>query len=119
MKDIEKTTFRTRYGSLEWLVMSFGLTGAPGTFCKLENENFRDYLDKFVIVYIDDLLLFSKTLRNTSNTSPMFCNDYGSMNYVQNLRKCEFGMEELEFLGFGIRREGLKVDPAKVKPVQD
>ena len=61
-EDIEKTTFRTRYGSFEWLVMSFGLTGALGTFCRLGNEIFRDYLDKFVIIYIDNLLMFIKSL---------------------------------------------------------
>mgnify|MGYP002776874440 FL=1 len=61
-EDIEKTTFCTRYGSFEWLVMSFGLTGASGTFCRLGNDLFRDYLDKFVIIYIDDLLIFSKSL---------------------------------------------------------
>ncbi len=62
--DIEKTAFRTRYGSFEWLVMSFGLTGTPRTFSRLGNDLFREYLDSFVIIYIDDLVIFSKNFED-------------------------------------------------------
>ena len=63
--DIEKAAFRTRYGSYEWLVMSFGLTGAPGPFSRLGNYLFRAFLDEFVIIYtLDDLLIYSKTLED-------------------------------------------------------
>ena len=119
MEDIEKTAFRTRYGSFEWLVMSFGLTGAPGTFCRLGNEIFRDYLDKFLIIYIDDLLIFSKTFEEHKQHVTNVLQRLQERLLYAKRKKCEFSMEELEFLIFRIGREGFKMDPTKVKAVQD
>ena len=118
-EDIEKTTFRTRYGSFEWLVMSFGLTGAPGTFCRLGNEIFRDYLDKFVIIYIDDLLIFSKNFEEHKKHITNVLQRLLEHQLYAKSEKCEFSMEELEFLGFRIGRDGVKMDPAQVKANKD
>ena len=99
--------------------MSFGLTRAPWTFYILGNENFSDYLDKFVIIYIDDLLFFSKTFEEHKQRVTTFLQWLREHQLYTKPEKCEFSMEDLEFLGFRIGREGLKMDPAKVKGVQD
>ena len=118
IEDIEKTAFRTRYGSFEWLVMSFGLTGAPGTFCRLGNEIFRDYLDKFVIIYIDDLLIFSKSLEEHKQHVTQVLQRLREHQLYAKPEKCEFAVGELEFLGFRVGRDGLKMDPVKVEAVR-
>ena len=119
MKDIEKTTFRTRYGSLEWLVMCFGLTRALGTFSRLGNEIYRDYLGKFVIIYIDDLLIFSKNFEEHKKHITNVLQRLLEHQLYAKSEKCEFSMEELEFLGFRIGRDGVKMDPAQVKANKD
>ncbi|KAL8121526.1 hypothetical protein AgCh_018308 [Apium graveolens] len=93
-EDIPKTTFRTRYGHYEFLVMSFGLTNAPAAFMDLMNRIFKEYLDKFVIIFIDDILIYLKTDS-----------------------KCEFWLQEVQFLGHIVSNEGIKVDPAKIEAI--
>ena len=117
-EDIEKTAFCTRYGSFEWLVMSFGLTGAPGTFCRLRNDLFRDYLDKFVIIYIDDLLIFSKSLEEHKRHVTQVLQRLREHKLFAKPEKCEFAVEEIEFLGFRVGRGGLKMDVMKVEAVR-
>ena len=99
--------------------MCFGLTRALGTFSRLGNEIYRDYLGKFVIIYIDDLLIFSKTFEEHKQHVTNVPQQLREHQLYAKLEKCEFAMEELEFLGFRIGREGLKMGPTKVKAVQD
>ena len=90
--------------------MSFGLIGSLGTFCRLGNDLFRDYLDKFVIIYIDDLLIFSKSLEEHKLHVTQVLQRLREHKLFAKPEKCEFVVEEIEFLGFRIGREGLKMD---------
>jgi hypothetical protein len=111
--DEEKTACHTRYGSYEFLVMPFGLTNAPATFCTFKNDIFREWLDDFVIIYIDDILIYSG-----------FMEEHVEQKLRENklyakFEKCEFGVTEVDFLGHRIMQEGLKMDDHKVKAILD
>ena len=113
--DVSKTAFKTRYGHYEFLVMPFGLTNAPATFMDMMNRIFKDYLDKFIIVFIDDILVYSSQeehgehLRITLETLKKHC-------LYAKFSKCEFWLEKVQFLGHVISKEGVSVDPSKFKP---
>jgi len=118
--DISKPTFRTTYGHYEFTVLPFGLTNAPVTFMGLMNRVFRPYLYKFVVVFIDDILVYSKdnsewhaTHLRTILQTLRECQLYG------NLKKCEFLLEEVIFLRHVVSNERNKVDPQKVKAILD
>ncbi|GJP71859.1 hypothetical protein CLOP_g2654 [Closterium sp. NIES-67] len=111
--DIPRTAFRTRYGSYEYRVMPFGLTNAPSTFQLTMNEVFRSLLDKCVIVYLNDIMVYSISREyNLTDLEAVFtlCNQD---QLITKGSKCEFLKEELEFLGHVISIEGLKIDPKK------
>ncbi len=117
--DEEKTACRTRYGSYEFLVMPFGLTNAPTTFCILMNDIFREWLDDFVVIYIDDILIYSGSLEeNAEHLRKVFQRLRENKLYAK-LEKCEFGVTEVDFLGHKITQEGLKMDDHKVKAILD
>jgi len=117
--DEEKTTCRTRYGSYEFLVMPFRLTNAPATFCTLMNDIFREWLDDFVVVYIDDILIYSSSLEeHVEHLRKVFQRLKENKLYAK-LKKCEFGVTEVDFLGHRITQEGLKMDDHKVKAILD
>ncbi|GJX73003.1 putative reverse transcriptase domain-containing protein [Tanacetum coccineum] len=106
--DIPKTAFRTRYGHFEFTVMPFGLTNAPVIFMDLMNRVCKSYLDKFVIVFVDDILIYSKTQEE----------------HVKHLRlvrskfsKCEFWLREVRFIGHVINGNGIHVDPSKIEAI--
>ena len=82
--DIPKTTFVTRYGSYEYTMMPFGLTNAPAYFMNMMNKLFMDFLDKFVIVFIDDILVYSKSHKNMKNTCTWCCKGFGSISCMPN-----------------------------------
>jgi hypothetical protein len=115
--DIPKTAFRTRYGLYEYTVMSFELTNAPTYFMYLMNKVFMEYLGKFVMVFIDDILIFSKTEEEHEKHLRMVLEKLRSNHLYAKFSKCEFWLTEVAFLGHVISTGGISVDPSKVKDV--
>jgi hypothetical protein len=113
--DIPKTAFRTWYGLYEYAVMSFGLTNAPAYFMYLMNKIFMEYLDKFVVVFIDDILIFSKTEEKHEKHLRMVLEKLRSNQLYAKFSKCEFWLMEVAFHRHVISVEGILVDPSKVK----
>jgi hypothetical protein len=112
--DIPKTTFITKYGLYEFTVMSFGLTNAPAFFMNLMN---MDYLDKFVVVFIDDILIYSQSEEEHADHLRMVLQRLIEHQLYAKLSKCEFWISEVLFLGHIINKEGLVVDPKKVADI--
>jgi len=117
--DEEKTICHTRYGSYEFLVMPFGLTNALATFCTLMNDIFREWLDDFVVVYIDDILIYSGSLEEHAEHLHKVFQRLRENKLYAKLEKCEFGVTKVNFLGHRITQEGLKMDDHKVKVIMD
>jgi hypothetical protein len=117
--DIPKTSFITKYGLYEFMVMSFGLTNAPTYFIYLMNSVFMDYLDKFVVVFIDDILIYSKNEQEHEKHLRKVLQRLRDYQLYANLSKCEFWISEVLFLGHIINRDGLVVDPKKVAAILD
>jgi hypothetical protein len=115
-EDIPKTAFTTRYGLYEYLVMSFGLTNAPAHFMYLMNSVFMPELDKFVIVFIDDILVYS---RNKEEHLCIILNHLREHQLYAKFSKCEFWLKEVSFLGHVLSAEGVAVDPGKVRDILD
>ncbi len=117
--DEEKTTYRTRYGSYEFLVIPFGLTNAPATFCTFMNDIFQEWLNDFVVVYIDDILIYSGSLEeHVEHLRKVFQRLKENKLYAK-FEKCKFGVTEVDFLGHRITQEGLKMNDHKVKAILD
>jgi hypothetical protein len=117
--DEEKTACRTRYGSYEFLMMPFGLSNAPATFCTFMNDIFREWLDDFVVVYIDDILIYSSSLEEHAEHLRKVFQRLRENKLYAKLEKCEFAVTEVDFLGHRITQEDLKMDDHKVKVILD
>ncbi|GJP40371.1 hypothetical protein CLOM_g24641 [Closterium sp. NIES-68] len=117
--DYHKTTFRTRYGSYEYTVMPFGLTNTSSTFQPTMNGVFRDLLDKCVIIYLDDILIYSKTREQHLKDLDAVFQRLQQHRLITKGSKCEFLKQELEFLGYVISREGIRIDPKKLRAIQE
>ncbi|KAJ6797354.1 uncharacterized protein M6B38_216750 [Iris pallida] len=117
-EDIPKTAFRTRYGHYEFLVMPFGLTNAPAIFMDLMNRVFYQYLDKFVIVFIDDILIYSKSEEEHEKHLRIVLQTLREEQLYAKLSKCEFWLDQIPFLGHIVSGEGISVDPKKVEAVK-
>ncbi|XP_052725916.1 uncharacterized protein LOC128194373 [Vigna angularis] len=115
--DIQKTAFRSRYGHYEYVVMSFGVTNAPAVFMDYINRIFRPYLDKFVVVFIDDILIYSKSCEEHEEHLRLVLGVLREKELYAKLSKCEFWMKEVQFLGHVVSAGGISVDPAKVRAV--
>ena len=113
--DIAKTAFRSRYGHYEFVVMPFGLTNAPATFMDLMNRVFRPYLDHFVIVFIDDILVYSRNLKQHAKHLKMVLQTLREAQLYAKLSKCEFWLDKVGFLGHVVSAEGVNVDPQKME----
>jgi hypothetical protein len=112
-----KTAFRCRYGLYEYNVMPFGLCNAPGTFQHFVNDKFRDYLDEFLVIYLDDLLIYSDTLEEHKRHVRLVLKRLQEAGLYVKPQKCQFHATKVSFLGFMISSEGIHMDPAKVEAV--
>ena len=116
-EDIPKTAFRTRYRYYEFVVMSFGLTNAPTVFMDTMNRVFHDYLDQFIVVFIDDILIHSKTSKEHEEHLHKGLERLRRVKLYAKLKKCEFWLDSVSFLRHMIYGEGVVVDQEKVKAV--
>ena len=117
--DVSKTAFRTRYGHFKFLVMPFGLTNAPTAFMDLMNRVFSDYLDKFVIVFIDNIFVYSKNHEEHEKHLKLVLQRLRKKKLHAKFSKCSFWLEEVAFLGHIVRKDGVTVDPENFKAVID
>ncbi|GKA32626.1 putative reverse transcriptase domain-containing protein [Tanacetum coccineum] len=118
-QDIPKTAFRTRYGHYEFQVMPFGLTNAPAVFMDLMNRVCKPYLDKFVIVFIDDILIYSKDEKEHEEHLKAILELLKKEKLYAKFSKCEFWIPKVQFLGHVIDSRGIHVDPAKIESIKD
>ncbi|KAH0712645.1 hypothetical protein KY289_008604 [Solanum tuberosum] len=117
--DIPKTTFRTRYGHYEFLVMSFGLTNAPAASMDLMNRVFKTYLDMFVIVFIGGILIYSRNEEDHVSHLRIVLQTLKDRELYEKFSKCEFLLESVAFLSHIVSGEGIKVDTQKIEAVQN
>ncbi|WVZ80502.1 hypothetical protein U9M48_027972 [Paspalum notatum var. saurae] len=117
--DIPKTAFITRFGLYEYTVMCFGLTNAPAYFMNLMNKVFMEYLDKFVVVFIDDILIYSKIEEEHEEHLRLVLQKLREHKLYAELSKCEFWIDQMPFLGDIVSKGEIMVDPSKVSSVLD
>ncbi|MBW0486811.1 hypothetical protein O181_026526 [Austropuccinia psidii MF-1] len=115
--DEHLTAFRTKYGSYEYLVMPFGLTNAPATFQKIVNDIFQDILDVYVVVYLDEIMVFSKSEEEHFTHVSTVLSRLRANNLFVKASKCLFHVSSVENLGYDFSSEGLKMDQAKVQQI--
>jgi len=113
--DVQKTAFRSRYGHYEYVVMPFGVTNVSVVFIDYMNRIFRPFLDKFFVVFIDDILIYSRTHEEHVEHLRLVLGILREKQLYAKLSKCEFWMDEVQFLGHVICEQGIVVDPPKVK----
>ncbi|GJZ11876.1 putative reverse transcriptase domain-containing protein [Tanacetum coccineum] len=117
-EDIPITAFRTRYGHFEFQVMPFGLTNAPAVFMDLMNRVCKPYLDKFVIVFIDDILVYSKDEEEHGKHLKIILELLKKERLYAKFLKCDFWLDSVQFLGHVIDHSGVHVDPAKIEAIK-
>ncbi|XP_057494185.1 uncharacterized protein LOC130779535 [Actinidia eriantha] len=118
-QDISKTAFRSRWGHYEFLVMPFGLTNAPAAFMDLMNRIFSPFLDQFVIVFIDDILIYSPTREEHGQHLQIVLQTLRDHGLYAKYSKCEFWLPEVKFLGHVVSGDGVAVDSSKIEAVMD
>ncbi|KAL6185452.1 hypothetical protein ACLB2K_041585 [Fragaria x ananassa] len=116
-EDIPKTAFRTRFGHYEFVVMPFGLTSAATAFMDLMNRIFSPDLDVFVVVFVDDILIYSKSLEDHDRHRQIVLQVLREAKLYAKFGKCDFEKEEVKFLGHAVSNEGISVDPSTVEAV--
>ncbi|GBG76173.1 hypothetical protein CBR_g21922 [Chara braunii] len=117
--DQYKTAFRTRYGHYEFIVMPFGLTNAPATFQRCMNDLFRPWLDRFVVVYLDDFLVFSKTLEEHQGHLRQVLEKLREANFKINAKKCDWAKTQVLYLGHVLDGDGVKPEDSKIAAIRD
>lgn len=117
--DVPKTAMRTRYGSYEFVVLPFGLCNAPATYQRLMNQILDPLIDRCVIVYLDDVLIFSKTLEEHKEHLAAVLELLQKAKMFCKISKCHFAQREVSFLGHIVGADGIRMDPAKVRAVQE
>ncbi|KOM25332.1 hypothetical protein LR48_Vigan97s002200 [Vigna angularis] len=117
--DIEKTAFRTHQGHYEFMVMPFGLTNAPATFQSAMNSLMQPYLRKFVLVFFDDILVYSRFWKEHLEHVGTVLRELVANRWVANRKKCEFGKTQIGYLGHWISARGVEMDEDKVRAVID
>ena len=118
-EDVSKTAIRTRYDHYEFLVMPFGLTNAPSVFMDLMNRVFHEYLDRFVVVFIDDILIYSANHQDHEEHLKVVMEILRENKLFAKLKKCEFWIQEVSFLGHVVSKDGLVVDPKKIEAIDE
>jgi hypothetical protein len=118
-EDISKTAFRTRYGHYEFMVVPFGLSNAPTIFMCLMNGVFREYLDKFVIVFLDEVLIYSKSEEEHEHHLRMVLQVLREHQLYAKLSKCSFYKKQIHYLGHIISKDGISVDLEKVESIRE
>jgi len=115
LEDVQKITFRSRYGHYEYVVMPFGVTNAPVIFMDYMNRIFRPYLDQFVLVFIDDILIYSKSREEHVDHLIVVLGVLREHQLYGKLSKCEFLLDKVQFLGHVISIQGIAMDPTKIE----
>ncbi|GJQ93763.1 putative nucleotidyltransferase, ribonuclease H [Tanacetum coccineum] len=117
-EDVPKTAFQTRFGHYEFLVMPFGLTNASTVFMDLMNRVCRPYLDKFMIVFIDDILIYSRSKAKHEQHLNTILSLLKDEKMYAKFSKCKFWLREVQFLGHVVNAKGIHVDPAKIEAIK-
>ena len=117
--DEPKTTCVTRYGSFEFMVMPFGLCNAPTTFCTIMNDVLQSFLDKSVVVYLDDIVIFSETMEEHKKHLVEVFKVLRENQLYLKWSKCVFGQSEMPFLGHWVGQGCIRMDPRKVEAITD
>jgi hypothetical protein len=117
--DIPKTAFVTTYGQFEFTVVSFGLMNAPAYFMNMMNKVFMDDLDKFVVVFIDDILVYSPTAEEHEHHLRTMLEKLAQHQLYAKFSKCKFWLQKVAFLGHVLLAEGVVVDPTKIEAMKE